>query len=50
MLYWVAVLLLLTWMGGLLLDVLGGFIHLILVVATVVALVGLTKGTRPGRT
>lgn len=49
MLYWVAALLLLIWMGGQLLDILGGFIHLFLVFATVVVVVGLAKGTRAGR-
>jgi hypothetical protein len=49
MLYWVATLLLLIWMGGLLLDVLGGFIHLFLVSAAVAVLVGMVKAIRSGR-
>jgi hypothetical protein len=45
MLYWLAALLLLFWLGGLLLDVVGGLVHVLLVIAVAVVLLGLVRST-----
>lgn len=48
MLWGLLLLILVAWAGGFALDVGGGLIHLLLVIALVVAIVQLTSGLRGG--
>lgn len=44
MLWWIVGVLLILWLGGFVLNVAGGLIHALLVIAIVVALVNLVRG------
>ena len=46
MLWTILVILLALWLVGLMLDVIGGFIHLLLVVALVVFVINLVRGRK----